>query len=339
MRGWAALLGVAILGAPLSTRADTPPSAWDRTRDPAAGERYRLHVLAEELMHAPGPPIRRFHEQNLERARSLLESASAATSPDVRLRFDLGEVYQDLGRNEEAIDVLNPALAMAPRDARSADAWLALAFAAAHLDRSQEELAGYDAFLALSVSAHPSETVVSNRAEALMRLERLDEAIAGYRNVIESMEHGGRPGTDYTVLVLARWGLAVALDRNHDAAASEHEASTAAAEDPDERIIGNQDDVFFVPKYERDWYYALGRTDHAKRETSPRLALKRWELVVRTWADYVQRAAPNERWVPLARAHLASAEVQKAAVSARVKAMGPEKPAPDRGSSLPFEVH
>jgi tetratricopeptide (TPR) repeat protein len=253
----------------------------------------------------------------LETLRSELEAASAARSPDVRLRYDLGEIYEDLDRHEEALSVLTPALAMAPNDGGAPDAWLAYAYAAAKLDRSREEIQGYDA--ALAASMDDRTVILSNRAEAEMRLGNLDAAVAGYRDVIYRVEHAtfSRP-SDESIRVLARWGLAVALDRDGDPAAAEREALIAVEEDPREHFIGDHEKVFFVPEYERDWYYALGRTEHAKQETDPAQALEQWAFVVQTWADYVKRAAPNDRWLALARTHLASAEARRLAAASRV---------------------
>ena len=313
---------------PRGAHAETPPNAWDRAKDPAAGARYKLHLKIHEYLLQAGGRNQPLHNLFLDRARAELEVASAATSPDLRLQFDLGVVYQDLDRYEEALAVLEPALALAPRDAESVRGWEAYAFAAAHLDRSQDEIRGYNACLELALSDDDMLSVISNRAEAYMRLGNLEEAVAGYRDVIERIAHG-HSGNDFETLVLARWGLAVALDRSGEPAEAEHEARLAAEMDPVEQIIGDGEHVFFVPAYERDWYYALGRVQHAKLETDPERALAYWNLAVRTWEDYVQRAAPKDRWVALARAHLASALVEQRAASER-EAKGKPKVEPPR---------
>ncbi len=304
-------------------RADTPPSVWDRAVDPLAGERYRLHVRVSELMEQAGRPSYPLHALLLERARSELEQAGAAASPDPLLRFDLGAVYFSLNRYADALEVLEPALAMAPKSTSSADAWLELAFAAAHLDRSELELKGYDEYMALGVGTRDDLTVLSNRAEAEMRLGNLDDAIEGYREVIDRAEH--RFGVEPAIGVLARWGLAVALDRNNDAAEADHEAFEAEQRDADEDFIGDHDSVFFVPEYERDWYYAVGRTQHAKHETDPERQLACWSAVVDTWTDYVSRAVKGDRWVALARAHLADAEREQKAAAVRASKARPRE--------------
>ncbi len=311
-----------LAGVSTVTRADTPPSVWDCAKDPAVCERYRLHLSVQKAMHAPGADDRRTREPWLEVVRAELEMASAATSPDVRLRFDVGEVYEMLRHYEEAVRVLEPALALAPRHSAAPRAWLALASAAAHLDRSREERDAYDAYLAISLNEHFILEVLGNRAEAEMRLGNLDEAVAGYREVIERIERAPfGPVEDFETLVMARWGLVVALDRSGDPADAAHEASIVCQQDPDERIIGKTEDegVFFRPEYERDWYLALGRTEHARLATDAREAQAKWNVVVQTWADYVRRATPDDRWLGLARAHLASAEAKRDAAEARVQ--------------------
>lgn len=173
------------------------------------------------------------------------------------------------------------------------------------------------------MSTRSTLNALSNRAEAEMRLGNLDEAVAGYRDVIERIEHMkfGTPG-DYEALVLARWGLAVALDCSGDPAEAEHEAFVAAHQDPEEFYIGRPEpEVFFVPAYERSWYLALGRTQHAKHEPDVRLRLSLWNKVVKTWVDYVSAAGPHNRWVALARAHLASAEAEQREAAKRFAAM------------------
>jgi len=324
-----------VLAATTTALADTPPTGWDRARDPAVGERYRLHLRVQELMHPPLETSRKMMPILLERARGELEVASAATSPDVRLRFDLGEVYYELKRYEEALRVLEPALALSPHEPASAEAWEALAFAAARLDRSKQEIEGYDECLALSLSRSSNLSILSNRAEAYMRLGNLEEAVAGYREVIEIVAHRhyGRP-SDFLTLILARWGLAVALDRSGDSAEAEHEAQLAAELDPEERVIGDTEDVFFVPDYERDWYYALGRAQHAKHAPNPEHALALWHLTVETWTHYIARAWPNDRWVRLARAHLASAQAEERRAAERYGKTKPLPVAPPRSTWL-----
>src|ERR1700679_1718611 len=74
----------AVLFAGGLARADTPTNGWDAVRDPAAAERFALHLRVREMMAntRAWPP-----NPTLLRARTLLEQAHADESPDVRLRF------------------------------------------------------------------------------------------------------------------------------------------------------------------------------------------------------------------------------------------------------------
>lgn len=319
-----------------TARADTPPSAWDRAEDPAEGERYKLHLRAVEDLHPPreAAPNMTLRAMLAQHARGMLEQASAATSPDLRLRFDLAEAYERLKDYGRVIEVLEPALAVAPRDASSADAWWQIALAYANVDRTREERDAYDVFLSIAVGE--VLTARLNRAEAEMRLGNLEEAVAGYRDVLERAETRALAQEDWITLVLARWGLAVALDRNGDPASAEHEAFLAAEQDPDERIIGDEESVFFVPRYERDWYFGLGRAEHAKQEPEPRAAYRRWLMVEQTWADYVSKTTSNDRWLPLARAHLAAAEKARTAAELRLGKDKPPAPPPNRETTIRF---
>ena len=116
---------VAALAAPAgAARAATPPNGWDAARDPAAAERYALHVRVREIL-ANARIVPR--DSGRLRARVLLQQAGAEQSPDVRLRFDLGEIYADLDDNLRAIEVLQPALDLEPDHPAATAAFIALA--------------------------------------------------------------------------------------------------------------------------------------------------------------------------------------------------------------------
>jgi tetratricopeptide (TPR) repeat protein len=319
------LVGLMTIGASVPARADTPPSRWDRARDPAVGEAWDLHARVREFMAPIRSEVLGLRELRLQQARTELESARAATSADVRLRFDLGQVYEELRHNQQAIDVLQPALAMAPDHPAAADAWIDLAFAYARLDRSREERDAYDAYLARTPDGGGRATALLNRAEAEMRLGDLEDAVLGYRDAIDACDAASTLEDMFETGVLARWGLAVVLDRSGDATGAAREAVSAAQLDPKEEIIDSQKMcgtslcVFFVPDYERDWYLGLGRAEHAKQEPDPRKAALLWKRTEEKWADYVSRADPKDRWLPLAKAHLAATQKRRAAAERRAQ--------------------
>ena len=83
--------------------ADTPPSVWDRARDPATADSYRVHLEVQRRL-AQAPPrdlgFSGAQESQKDTVRAMLERLHAEKSPDVRLRFDLGLVYLLLGTSQ-----------------------------------------------------------------------------------------------------------------------------------------------------------------------------------------------------------------------------------------------
>jgi tetratricopeptide (TPR) repeat protein len=306
--------------ASVPARADTPTNGWDAVRDPAAAERFALHVHVRQILVSPrrGAP-----DPTLLRARSLLEQAHAEQSPDVRLRFDLGETYAALDDNVRAKEVLQPALDLAPDHPAAVAAFIALANAYAKLDQSNEERRVYERFLPKVTDERSRSTAMLNLAEADMHLGDLDSSIAGYRatidlaaqlpNIIELAYHTG---------ALAVWGLAVALDRANDVPSGAKEAKLALVLDRDMGIIRLNPSVFFSPERERNWYVALGFTEYAKEAEDARGAALWWQRAEGCWREYVEDAAAhgdNDRWIDLARARLERAHAQRTIAERRIK--------------------
>jgi len=313
-RAAAAIVSLALAALAPPAAADTPPNAWDRAKDPAARDAYEIHLEVRPLLFRAPIASDRDYTRNLERARAILEDADAAHSSDVRLRFDLGEVYEGLGRHAQALAVLQAALAIAPDHTAAEQAWLDLAYALAHLDRPREERAAYEQFLARSTSEYSRAIAVLNLAEADMRLGDLDDAIAGYRQAVQlsaALPNDAKTG------ILATWGLAVALDRAGDPQGSAVEARLAVGMDSSDQIIGDRVGVFFVPAYERLWYLALGSAERARQAADARTALAFWQRTESLWASYVAQADPKDRWARLARAHLDRARTERALAEKR----------------------
>jgi tetratricopeptide (TPR) repeat protein len=235
------------------------------------------------------------------------------------------------------VEVLAPALAEAPDHPASPDAWIQLAYAYAYLDRSREELVAYDAYLARAISKTGRATALLNRAEAEMRLGHLEEAVLGYRDAIAESESVSGLQSLVDDDYLARWGLAVALDRSGDATGAAREAAAVVQLDrgnvmqgpwPAGSKIGNQDSVFFVPAYERSYYLGLGMVEYAKMANDPRAAAALWGKAELLWNQYIAGAEGwntthkdrPDRWLPLAKAHLAKAQKQHAAAERRAHA-------------------
>lgn len=329
-------------------RADTPPSAWDIARDPAARDRWALHVRVERLRLPPvSEDMRDDAEVRLELARSALEEADAAHSTDVRLRFDLGAIYVELGnrqrRNdlyEKAIGVLAPAIEQAPDHPAATEAMGALVLAYAKLDRPREELATWRRYLPRILDDGARISPMMNMGEAQMRLGHLDDAMGTFRDTIRMCESLPNVGGVNSIYALALWDLAVALDRSGDPGGALDAAAKAQgwtwAEVRRHGLVRMmtpmtgweliQDDsdesgVFFVPAWERDWYIALGWAASARAASEPHDAALFWARAEASLDTYVQGAESgggHPAWLAIARlrrarAHAARVEAERRA--------------------------
>ncbi len=290
--------------------ADTPPGFWDRTKNPRAAANFALHAEARRAIDASAFSVEDTITRplRLDDVRIKLESAGAKDSPDVRLRFDLGEVYEHVSMHSAAIDVLTKALRMAPDHPAAEDAWLELAYAYAKSDRPQEERNAYAEYLKRTVSPLSRTTAELNMAEADMRLGNLKEAIVGYR---EAFEHAAQYSyATAETATLAVWGLAVALDRYGDPTGAAKETERALGLDAGMRLIGHGQNVFFVPSYERYWYLGLGSLTEARLAKKPAERAAAFARAEAIWKAYVAEAKPDDRWLAQAKAHLVFAAQQ-----------------------------
>lgn len=340
-----AVLAGSILAASAAL-ADTPPSPWQLAADPAARVAWEVHLdyerrIAEADATGPGSFVL-FGDGRIfvEGARGALEEAGALQSSDPRLRFDLGLCYERLGRHVQAADVLREALARWPDHPAAAQGWVQYAFANAHLGRPEEERRGYEKFLAITTEVPRRLVPMLNLAEADMRAGDLDRAAAGYREVLA--QSAGLPNTlaNVQTSALAKWGLAVALDRQGDGPGAARAASEATRMDPPGRdtnsyarrsrdrtaVILDEASVFFVPAYERTWYLALGEAELAKAEPDPRRALAHWRSTEAFWEKYLagaRVARPADRWLGIAELRLRAVKAHRASVEARAAKLSP----------------
>jgi tetratricopeptide (TPR) repeat protein len=316
-------------------RADTPPSAWDVAKDPASRDRWRCHVRVEQLLaHSDDDAVadsRVERELRLEAARSMLEEADAARSPDVRLRFDLGTVYYALGYEEggrvdlyqKAIDVLRPALDASP-DAPGATAALeTLVYCYTRMNRPSEELAMWRRLIPRLEDARSRAQDMMNMGEAEMRLGRVDDAVGTFREVLRMC--GELPNSGSSTYVLTLWDLAVAVDRAGDPRAALESAARASrmtaigsggVPTTGAALIAHDRAVFFVPEWEREWYLALRDSAAAHEAKDARSAAERWAQAERHWARYIERASAEgsgDLFVPIARVRLKETEARRLA--------------------------
>jgi tetratricopeptide (TPR) repeat protein len=311
-------------------RADTPPGVWDLARDPVERDRWNLHLRVRRLLRPPisddilPPELRRDQELRFEAARAMLEEADAAHSPDVRLRFDLGIVYQELASQQHrsdldrrAIDVLAPALDAEPDHPAATEALASLVYAYAKLDLPREELAAWRRLIPRLRDDSARVSPLMNMGEAEMRLGHLDDAVGTFRSVLQVCGALPNSSSRNSIYALTLWDLAVALDRSGDPRAALDTAVKAgqmrwAMPGPPgltrERSgwdeINSDPSVFFVPSWEREWYLALGTAAFAREEREPRASATLLAQSEGHWDIYLARAeaSPGDsRWLPLAR--------------------------------------
>jgi tetratricopeptide (TPR) repeat protein len=367
MRRWnpigAVLLTILALIVPTrDARSDTSPSVWDLAKDPMDRERWALHVRVERLLHPPisediSPfELQRDEELRLEAARAMLEQAGAEHSPDVRLRFDLGVVYERLATflvrddlHRRAVEVLAPALDVDPDHPAATDALESLVYAYAKLDRPREELSTWRLYIARLADDRARVAPMMNMGEAEMRLGRIDDAMATFRSVLQVCGTLSNSIARNSTYVLALWDLAVALDRAGDPRGALDTAAKAKelrwkepAPQPAPRgqtvdvtgwdQIRDQRTVFFVPDWERQWYLALGYAAAARDERDVHLATGLWAAAEEHWATYAARAAASGpgvdgRWLAIARvrrdrAHAERANAEKRAAKVPLRGKG-----------------
>jgi len=348
MSGKTLLLSCAILLCAGAARADTPPNLWDMARDPDARARWDLHVRQERMLSparsddGAAPDPRLDVELRLEAARAMLEKGDAAHSPDVRLRFDLGIVYYELGDRQggnldlfqKAVDILEPAVDAAPDDPAATDAFGVLVLAYAKMNRPRDELATWRRYVPLIVDDSDRVGSMMNMGEAEMRLGHVDDALGTFREILRLCGELPNTGNNGRTYVLTLWDLAMALDRSGDPG----EALDAAAKASRMRVLGSRvnlatgnaqvisgaaliasdPSVFFVPSWELEWYLALGASADARDAKDPRDAVEHWARAAQHWDTYVERssaAGGQDLFLRIAR-------VRQAQAHARVLAAG-----------------
>jgi tetratricopeptide (TPR) repeat protein len=334
-------LSTAVLAAP--ARADTPPSGWDRAREPWESDAWRLHLRVQGLLYEQIP------EDILGRARrdarqlralaalELLEKADAGKSRDVRLRFDLGTVTYELADltarldlYEKAAKILSAAIDGAPDSPAVTEALERLVYCYAKLDRPREELATWHRYIPRLLDPRTRANAEMNMGEAEMRLGQVEDALATFHEVLREVGELPNTGSASSTYVLTLWDVAVALDRSGDGRGALDMASKAASETAiDSRgmqvlgraLIAHDPAVFFVPDWERFWYLGLCHAALAREATDAHDRWAYWAESEHEWGEYVAGATSGkekDRWVAIARMRLQHAHAERLAAEKRV---------------------
>ncbi len=348
MRPRAVLLGLLLaLSAPLVARADTPPSLWDTVKDPAARDRYRLHMVIDQLLlrasegrrvDGTGLPAPASDPARLayERAREILESIDARHSPDIELRRDYAW-YAGFKASFAVPDwaavaeVLESVVRDAPDLPDLASVYSDMAEAYVHLQRPKDEIHAWDEVLARARTDAERVTPLLNQGEAFMRTGDLSQALSQFREVAAL----SIVVDEATSGVLAQWDIAVALDRSGDLLHALKAARAAEHMDPRGALYsvlpaqdGGAPYVYFDPEYERDWYIALAFEALADEATTAEQRAQHLAVAESHFSIYVSRARPDDHWLPIARARLAKVHARRAAAEAALRKAHRSTPRP-----------
>lgn len=303
-RGLLALLVLGALSSSSSARAD---SIWEKAKRPAE------KLSADDIHKTVANLYRRAWPYKLEEpgtggmsysallgALTLLDANGASTSPDPRLRYDLGLVLAKMRRWGQAAPALVGALALAPQHPFAEEGAFELALCYSHLGRHADEERAY--LLALGVIDRRGQKalIYSNLAESRMAQGKLAEAL-------DAAEHALELDPD---LASARYNQAIVLDRTGDAGGALDAAKHALELDPESDYL-HGDGVFFEPAYEKLWYLALREQALADRSFNDpderKLHLMAALTFYRKWLD---DADTGDRFRPRAEQAVARLEKQ-----------------------------
>lgn len=329
------LLVLLLLARPAS--ADTPPSVWDRARDPATADTYRIHLEVQRRL-AQSPP-RDFgfsgaQESQKDTVRAMLERLHADKSPDVRLRFDLGLVYLMLSNSQapiyykRAAEVIGSALALAPEHPAAEEGWSRLAEACGHIGDHDCERRAYGEVLRLTTEEGDRGTSTLNLAETEMHLGNLREALEGYREALRIASRS----QSRTLAPLAMWGLAVALDRYGDRIEADRQALLVLEMQSSSGLNGllRSSGVFFFPDYELGWYDGVGAAALARKPGVTAVeAARHWKAAEDAFTGYVRaatRPGVTDRWLELAKVRLAAAKTEREKAEKKRGRLAPQPP-------------
>jgi tetratricopeptide (TPR) repeat protein len=289
--GLRGLLFAALL---LSPSAEARPSIWERASRPQAEKEAWLLAGIERTLDARELSYREpVVTRDIARAAVAMSDLSGIRSPeDPRLGCLMAEalILADYGRERDARRLLEQALDKLPVGLLRMDALRRLGVVLAELSEPRLSRDAYTEALELAVSPRERANLYYNRAEASLELDELEAASADYRRGIEL-------ATEPDTLALARYGLAVALERSGDLPAAFTELDAAlgislpfpayAAQDPLE-LPG----VFFVPAYERHYLEALRAMALVRRADSRARYLAESAVAIAAWDAYLA-AAPE----------------------------------------------
>lgn len=270
---------------------DEDSGFWNRVVDPGRKKYQEAIKRGTSLLErAEKTPPGSLRTRLLEDALAAFREGNRASPNKAEGWYQTGKVLYELDRTKAAIRILSKVRRLDPKFSLAFDVSFKLGIAYSKLGQFERAVLEYDRaereLIKLEGRSSPNTRATrailnGNAAEALMALERLDEAIQRYKEALSIVE-GYR---------LARWGLAVAYDRDEQISKATQEVQAALASDPQMSEL-TKDNVFFIPEGDIHYYYALGYLVQGKTTESQ----KHWEQFL--------AKLPDSPWIPRARAHV-----------------------------------
>jgi len=291
-------LATLVFASLLAAEAGAVPSVWQRARNPERARAQRALVDLERWTLGAYDESVRVGERRglLLGAVAMAELRGAAQLPDVRIKFLLGEVLADYSvqREDDARALLEAALAEAPNHPLAAAAWATLAELRVRLGAAAAAYAAFARALERTWRPNPRAHVYGARAGLGMQQGDAMAAIRDFRRAL-------RVATVADLVVILRYGLAVALERSGDLPAALRELKAARALKPkaSAAVLGALElpEVRFVPSYEFFYYKGLEAMAEGRFAESGADARLDYRAAADFFAQYLEHAEPATPWV------------------------------------------
>lgn len=321
MRGARRLAVLLALGPSLALAQARPPDRWDQTRDPGAARSEKmLNEASDRLDEAAATRNTALRQQSASEARSLLERLGGSRSPDERVRYLYGSALHALDDDSGVIAALAPQVAAAFDHPLGIQVMFNLAVAYAKVERFRDEVDIYNRLLEADDRPGARSLILANRGESRAKFEDFAGSVEDFRKVIDLEPMNA----------LARWGLAVTLDRWGDMSRALEEGTFAWDLDGGAASTLDRSGVFFVPGYEKWWYHAMRRLAAAQRASAPAEKLAHLQASDRFYELYLAQAPSSDRWAPLARARRKMIEARATALRKQIpREKGRPRPTPE----------
>lgn len=265
---------------------------WRRTESPherAAHLESAIERFALARQHSPNDPAPLYW---LARMTTLYERPVRGGEPERRVNeaIELYDALREMDPDYEAYGV-------------GAD----LGILYSRLGDQTRAAEAYERALRAAFDPSLTSPIHSNLAETYMMSGDLNQAVYHYEVAIELAPRLPPEADPAQSLALARWGLAVALDRFGEHHASLEMAQQALSVYGGEMGVLRSDGVFFDPPSEIHFYEGLGHM--AKAQATERGDARRAEAgrAEESWRAYLALAEDDDPWLDLVRRHLAEA--------------------------------